>query len=53
MMNWEMCKKLKYDLKNKWYIHNFTAVQEDDIHKLLLDFEIQMNHLKSARFHAL
>ena len=46
---WEMCKKFKFDHANKWYMHNSAPVLEDDTHKLLWDFEIQTDHLISAR----
>ena len=44
-----MCKKFKFDLKNKWYMHNATPVLENDTHKLLWDFGIHPDHLISAR----
>ena len=44
-----MCKKFKFDHANKWYIHNAASVLENDTHKLLWDFEIQTDHLISAR----
>ena len=28
----EMCKKLKFDHTNKWYIHNPAAVPENNTH---------------------
>ena len=34
---------------NKWYMHNSASVLENDTHKLLWDFDIQMDHLISAR----
>ena len=46
---WEMCKKLKFDHMNKWYMHNSAFVPENETHKLLWDFEIQTDHLISAR----
>ena len=46
---WEMCKKLKFDHVNKWYIHNPAPVIENDTHKLLGEFDIQTDHLISAR----
>ena len=46
--HWEMCKKLKFDHTNKWYMHNPASVLENDTHKLLWDF-IQTDHLISAR----
>ncbi len=27
VINWEMCKKFKFDHTNKWYIHNPSSVQ--------------------------
>ena len=49
VIHWEMCKKLKFDHANKWYMHNPEAVLENDTHKLLWDFNIQTNHQISAR----
>ena len=45
----ELCKKFKFDHTNKWYMHNPTFVLENDTHKLLWDFDIQTDHLISAR----
>ena len=44
-----MCKKFKFDQANKWYMHNPAPVLENDTHKLLWDFDIQTDHLISAR----
>ena len=46
---WEVCKKFKFDHTNKWYMHNPTSVQDNDTQKLLWDFDIQTDHLVSAR----
>ena len=46
---WEMCKKLKFDHANKWYMHNPAPVLENDTHKRLWDFDIQTDRLISAR----
>ena len=45
----EMCKKLKFDNTNKWYMHNLAPVLENDTHKLLWDFNIQTDNLIPAR----
>ena len=37
----EMCKKMKFDHTNKWYMHNPASVLENDTHKLLEDFDMQ------------
>ena len=44
-----MCKKFKFDHTNKRYIHKPSPVLENDTHKLLRDFNIQMDHFISAR----
>ena len=49
VIHWELCKKLKFDNANKWYMQNQESVLENDTHKLLWDFEIQTYHLISAR----
>ena len=49
LIYWELCKKLKFDHTNKWYMHNPESVLENETHKLLSDFEIQTDHLISAR----
>ena len=46
---WELCEKFKFDRKNKWYIHNPESILENEMHKILWDFEIQTDHLISAR----
>ena len=49
VIHWELCKKLKFDHTNKWYMHNPSSVLKNDTHKLLWDFEIQTDHLISPR----
>ena len=48
VIHWEICKKLKFDHTNKWYLHNPAPVLENDTHKLLWDFDIHTDHLVSA-----
>ena len=49
VIHWEMCKKFKFDHTNKWYMQNPAPVLENDTHKLLWDFDIQMDYLITAR----
>ena len=49
VIHWEMCKKFRFDHTNKWYMHNPASVLENDIHKLLWDFDIQTDHKISAK----
>ena len=44
----KMCKKLKFDHTNKWYMHNSESVLKNYKHKLLWDVDIQTDHLISA-----
>ena len=46
---WELCKTLKFDHTNKWYMHNTTSVLENDTHKPLWDFKIQKDNLNSTK----
>ena len=49
MILWELCKKLKFDHTNKWYMHNPDSVIKNKTHKLLCDFDIQTDPLIFAR----
>ena len=49
MIHWEMFKKFKFDHTNKWCMHNPASVLENDAHIHQWDFDIQTDHLISAR----
>ena len=49
VIHWELCKKSKFEHTNKWYMHNPASIRENEMHKFLWNFEIQMNHLISDR----
>ena len=49
VIHWEMYKKFKFEHANKWYMHNPAPVLENDMYKLLWDFDIQTDHLIAAR----
>ena len=49
VIHWEMCRKFQFDHTNKWYMHNPAPVLENDMHKLLWDFNIQTDHLILVR----
>ena len=49
VIHWEMCKILKFDHTNKWYMHNPAPVLKNATHKLLWDFNTQTDHLIPAR----
>ena len=44
-----MCKKLKFEYTNKWYMHKTGSVLENEMYKSLLDFHIQTDNLILAR----
>ena len=46
---WELHKKLKFGHTNKWYRLNPAPFLENETHNLIWDFNIQTNHLMSAR----
>ena len=46
---WKKKKKKKFKHPNEWNIPKFELVLEKETHKVLLDFEVQMDHLTSAR----
>ena len=45
VIHWELCKKFKFEYMNKWYMQNPESVQENVMHKILWDIEIQTDHL--------
>ena len=47
-IHWELCKKLKFDFTNKWYMSNPEPVLENETHEIHWDFEIQTDNLISA-----
>ena len=49
LIHLELCKKFEFDHTNKWYMYNTKSILENETHKLLWDFEIQIDHLISAR----
>ena len=42
---WELCKKFKFDHTSKWYMHNPESVLENEIHKILREFENRSSNL--------
>ena len=46
---WELCKELKFDQMNKWYMHNTESVQDNETQRFLWDFEIPTDRQISAR----
>ena len=49
MIHWESRKKFKFDHTNNLYMHIPESVLENEMHKILWDFETQKDHLFSAR----
>ena len=45
VIQWEMCKKFKFDHTNKCYMHNPSSVLENETYKILWDFDIQTDRL--------
>ena len=49
VVHWGMCRKFQFDHTNNWYMNNPVPVLENNLHKLLWDFNIQTDHLIPAR----
>ena len=49
VIHWEMCQISKFYHTNKWYKNNPAPVLKNKTHKLLWDFDIDADHLISAR----
>ena len=49
VIHWELCKKLKFDHPNKWYMRNPESILKNEMPKLLYYFDIQTDHLFTAR----
>ena len=50
VIHWELFRKFKFDHTSKCYMHNSASVIENETHKPLWHFEIQTDHLFSARW---
>ena len=48
-IHWELCKEMKFDHTNKWYIHNPESILANETHKFLWGFEKQIDHLIWAK----
>ena len=40
----ELCKTLKFDHAVKWFMHKPASVLENELHKILWNFEIEIDH---------
>ena len=48
-IHWEICRKIVFDVHEKWYKHEPEKVLENDSWKILWDFTIQTDHVIGAR----
>ena len=49
VIHWEVCKKLKFHCKTKWYLHKSESSRENEKHKPFWDFEKHTNRQILAR----
>ena len=40
VVHWEMFKRLRFDLTNKWYMHKLEFILENEMNKFLRNFGI-------------
>ena len=48
-IHWGVCRKIGFDVNEKWYKHEPEKVVENDSWKILWDFTIQTDHVIEAR----
>ena len=48
-INWDVCRKIGFDVNEKWYKHEPEKVVENDFWKILWDVTIQTDHATEAR----
>ena len=48
VIHWELCKRLRFDQTEKWYICKPESAQENETHKIIWNFEIQTDHPNSV-----
>ena len=48
-INWELCKKTKFNHTTKCYMQKPGFVPENETHKIFWDFAIQTDHQISAK----
>ena len=49
VINWELCKKLLFNDTTKWYMHKPDSILENEMDKILGDFQIQTDPLIPGR----
>ena len=49
MIYWELYRKSKLEHTDKYYLHQPESVLENETHKILWNFEIQMDHPISSK----
>ena len=48
-IHWDVCKKNRIQVKEKWYEHEQAPVTENEECKILWDFNVQTDHVIEAR----
>ena len=48
-IHWKVCRKIGFDVNEKWYKHEPEKVVENDPGKMLWDFTIQTDRVIEAR----
>ena len=43
LIHWELCKRLKFDHTNIWYMHKSEYTLKNVMHKFHSDFDVQMH----------
>ena len=48
-IHWKVCRKIGFDVNEKWYKHEPEKVAENGSWKILWDFTMQTDHVIQAR----
>ena len=50
VIHWDLCKRLTFDQTEKLYTNKPESVQENEIHTIVWELEIQTDHLIQVCF---
>ena len=49
VIKWELCKRIRFDHADKWYMYKSESVVENEMHLILCDSWIQTDYLTQTR----
>ena len=49
VINWELCKKVRFDHTTNWFMHKLESVLKNGTQKILWDYQIQTDFLNPVK----